>query len=197
MLTRSTRTRKDDQRKDHTYQKRPKQRNRPKQLQTHYMPTDDVGNINSTNKEIYFSQKTTDLFPGEQKGCRKGSRITWGLLYIDQHNLNESKTRRKNLAMAWIDYEKAYDMIPQILIINCLKMSKISDEVKNFIEKTMKTWKVELTAGRRRLAEAKVNRGIFQRDTLSPILLIITIMLLNHILRKCTAGYKLSKSQKI
>ena len=25
------------------------------------------------------------------------------LLYIDQHILNESKNRRKNLAMAWID----------------------------------------------------------------------------------------------
>ena len=33
------------------------------------------------------------------------------LLYIDQQILNESKTRRKNLAMAWIDYKKAYDMV--------------------------------------------------------------------------------------
>ena len=44
------------------------------------------------------------------------------LLYIDQYILNESKTRRKNLAMAWIDYKKAYDMVPQSWIINCLKM---------------------------------------------------------------------------
>ena len=34
------------------------------------------------------------------------------IIIIDQHILNESKTRRKNLAMAWIDYKKANDMVP-------------------------------------------------------------------------------------
>ena len=81
--------------------------------------------------------------------------------YIDQHILSESKTRRKSLAMAWIDYKKAYAMVLQSWIINCLKMYKISDEVINVIEKTMKTWRVELTAGGKSLAETKVQRGIF------------------------------------
>ena len=75
-------------------------------------------------------------------------------------------------------------------------MYKISDEIINFIEKTMKTWKVKLTAGGRTLAEVKVQRGMLQVDTLLPLLSIIAIMPLNHTLRKCTAGYKLSKSQE-
>ena len=87
-------------------------------------------------------------------------------------------------------------MVPHSWIINSLKMYKISDEVINFIDKTMKTWRVELTAGGRRLAEAKIPRGIFQWDALSPLLFIIAMMPLNHILRKCTAGYKLSRSQE-
>ena len=91
---------------------------------------------------------------------------------------------------------KRHHMVPQSWIINDLKMYKISDEVKNFIEKTMKTWKVELTPGGRSLAEAKVQRGIFQGDALSSLLFIIAMMPLNHILSKCTAGYKLSKSQE-
>ena len=89
-------------------------------------------------EEIYYSLTSRTLFPEEQKGCRKGSRGTAELLYIDQHIVNENKTRRKNLVMAWIDYKKAYDMVPQSWIINCLKMYKISDEVINFIEKTIK-----------------------------------------------------------
>ena len=75
-------------------------------------------------------------------------------------------------------------------------MYKISDEVINFIEKIMKTWRVELTAGQRSLAKAKVQRGIFQGNALSPLLFIIAMMPLNHILRKCTTGYKLSISQE-
>ena len=60
----------------------------------------------------------------------------------------------------------------------------------------MKTWKVELTIGWRSLSEAKVQRAIIQGDALSPLLFIIAMVLLNHILRKCTARYKLSKSQE-
>ena len=53
-------------------------------------------------------------------------------------------------------------MVPQSWIIHCLKMYKISHEVINFIEQTMKTWRVELTA------ETKIQREIFQGDALSP-----------------------------
>ena len=66
----------------------------------------------------------------------------------------------------------------------------------NFIEKTMHTWRVELTAGGRSLAEIKIQGGIFQGDAQSLSLFIIAIMPLNHILRKCAAGYKLSRSQE-
>ena len=95
-------------------------------------------------KGIYYSLISRGLFPNEQKGCRKGSRGTAELLYIDPHILNESKNSWKNLAMAWIDYKKAYDMVPQSWTINCLKMYKISHETINFIEKPMKNWRVEL-----------------------------------------------------
>ena len=75
-------------------------------------------------------------------------------------------------------------------------MYKIPDQVVQFIEKTMETWTVDLTAGEKSFAEVKIQRGIFQGDALSPLLFVIAMMPLSHILRKCTAGYKPSKSQK-
>ena len=39
-------------------------------------------------------------------------------------------------------------------------------------------------------------RGIFQGDALSSLLYVIAMMPLKHIHRKCTAGYKLRKSQE-
>ena len=67
-------------------------------------------------------------------------------MYRDRHILNESKSkmRRKNLAGSWIDYKNAHDMVPQ-----SLKMYKIPDQVVQFIKKTMQTWRVELTAGKK------------------------------------------------
>ena len=48
----------------------------------------------------------------------------------------------------------------------------------------------------RSLAETKIQRDVFQGDALSPLLFIIAIMPLDNILRKCTAGYKLSRSHE-
>ena len=47
--------------------------------------------------------------------------------------------------MAWIDYKKAYDMISHSWIINSLKMYKISEEIINFIDKTMTLLVIKLT----------------------------------------------------
>ena len=67
-------------------------------------------------------------------------------------------------------------------------MYKISDEVINFIEETMKTWRMELTVGEKSLAEAKIPRGIFRGDAILPLLVVIAMMLLTHKSRKCNGG---------
>ena len=56
----------EDQRKDHIDTKRPKQKNRPKHLQTHNLPTNDVANITAQiRKEICYSLTSRGLFPDE------------------------------------------------------------------------------------------------------------------------------------
>ena len=75
-------------------------------------------------------------------------------------------------------------------------MYKVPNQIIQFIEKTMQTRSVKLTAGGQSLAQVKIQRGIFQGDVLSPLLLEIAMMPLNHILKKSTTRYKHSKSQE-
>ena len=75
-------------------------------------------------------------------------------------------------------------------------MYKISHEVINFIKKTWKpkefNWQREENAWLKQRSKS----GIFQGDALSPLLFINAMISLNHYLRKCTAGYKLSRWQQ-
>ena len=118
------------------------------------------------------------MFPRNRKDAVSGLQAQ----DIAQYILSESKTRRKHQAITWIDYKKAYDIVPQSWIISCQKIYKISDEAINFIEKSMETWWMELTARGKRLAETKIQRSILQGNTLSQLLFVMAMMTLNHIL---------------
>ena len=58
------------------------------------------------------TSKTKQSLPWEQKECRKGSRGTNDQLLIDKTIVKDCKRQLTSLAVAWIDYRKAYDMVP-------------------------------------------------------------------------------------
>ena len=62
--------------------------------------------------EIYEFIDKNNIFPEEQKGCKRKSRGTKDQLLIDKAVLKDCKVRKTNLGMAWIDYRKAFDMVP-------------------------------------------------------------------------------------
>ena len=66
--------------------------------------------------------------------------------------------------MEWINYKKAYEIVPQNWIIDCFTVYKISSEVIRFIENTIDNWRVQLIVGGKNLAELKILREIFQAD---------------------------------
>ena len=65
---------------------------------------------------------------------------------------------------------KAYHMIPHSWINQCLEMFGIANNVQNFLNNSMKSWKLELNASGQNLGEANIRRGIFQGNSLSPLL---------------------------
>ena len=95
--------------------------------------------------EIYIFLESGKLLPEEQKGCKRKSMGTADLLFIDRLVLQEAGRRKRNLSMGWVDYRNAYDMVPHSWILECLNSLGISDNIQQFLDKTMKTWRVELT----------------------------------------------------
>ena len=77
------------------------------------------------------------LIPEGQNGCRKDSRWTNDLLYIDGAVIKEVKSRSKNIAMAWIDYKKAYDMLPHSWITECLDLFEVAESIKSLLVNSM------------------------------------------------------------
>ena len=86
--------------------------------------------------QIYAHLDQEKLLPEEQKGCRKGSRGTNYLLYIDRAVIREVKSRNTNVAMVWIDYKKAY-MVPHSWIIECLDLLGVAENIKNLLVNSM------------------------------------------------------------
>ena len=86
MPTWSTRTRVDDQRKDHIDSEGPLQGNSPKQLQTQNLRNDDVENINNTNKgrdllltyKLRIVLRGTEMIP--QKIRRQRGVTKWHMI---------------------------------------------------------------------------------------------------------------------
>ena len=76
---------------------------------------------------------SNDLLPVEQKGCRRRTRGTKDQLLIDKMVLRDSKKRHTNLSMAWIDYKKAFDMVPHPWILKCMRLFGCADNAVKFI----------------------------------------------------------------
>ena len=71
--------------------------------------------------------------------------------------------------MDWTNCKKAYDMVPHSWIIECLDFE---------------------------LGEVEIKRGIFQRDSLSPLVFVLALIPLSLILIRAKAAYKFSESKE-
>ena len=146
-------------------------------------------------EETYKYLDHRKLLPDEQKGCRRGSRGTKDHLLIDKTVLKDCRRRHTYLSMAWIDYKKAYDLVPHSWIIECMKMFGIAENVTNFLGKSMEQWKLSLTSNGKDLGEVDVKRGIFQGDSLSPLLFVLYMIPLSLVLRKVNVCYEWEKKR--
>ena len=72
----------------------------------------------------------------------------------------------------------------------------LAANVRSIANTSMKQWNTELTASNQRLGNVKIRRGIFQGDSLSPLLFVLVMIPLTLVLRQTKASYELKKGGK-
>ena len=147
-------------------------------------------------EKIYAHLDGNNLLPDEQKGCRKQSRGTKDQLLIDKMILKDAKKGRKKLSMAWIDYKKAYDMVPHSWLLEVVDMMGVAGNIGGLLRSSMANWKTELMGGGDVLGTVDIKRGIFQGDSLSPLLFVMIMIPLSQRLNAENIGYKLKNTDR-
>ena len=95
--------------------------------------------------------------------------------------------------MARIDFKKAYDFVAHSWILECLDMLGIIDNVRRFLEKSMKKSNLLLNSNRSDLCEVDVSRAIFQG--ILPLIFVIRMIPLYLPFRKVKASYEWGRKE--
>ena len=149
-----------------------------------------------TERTYLFLERHSTL-PLEQKGCKRGSYGCKDQLLINKMILENCKSKKRNLSTAWIDYKKAFDSVPHSWILKALEIYKVSPVIIKFLKANIKQWQTTLTInssnGISKSNKIKIERGIFQGDSLSPLLFCLCLIPLTHELNHTGYGYRISE----
>ena len=98
--------------------------------------------------------------------------------------------------MAWVDFRNVYAIVLYAWIIKALKLiGDLSPNVIALLKSTMVDLKTKSISGDNNLGEVNINQGIFQGDSSSPLLFIISMIPLTLALRRMKQGHSFEKGK--
>ena len=144
--------------------------------------------------------KTNNLISLQQSGCRRDCYGVKDQLLLNKTVTENARRNGKNLFMAWIDYKKVFDSVPHSWIIEAMEIYKICPKIVQLMQDIMPRWKTTLNLKSSEktiiIPEVSIKKGIFQGDSLSPLLFILAIDPLSRALNRMNTGYNLNKRQE-
>ena len=181
-------------------------KNEKTELAKNYRPITCLNNIYKLltkiiSERLYQHLTTNNLFPAEQKGCTKNTYGCKDHLLTSKMLQKDCKQRNRDMSIAWIDYKKAFDKVPHTWIIEALNIYRAPLILQSFISKTMQTWNTDLYLPPEHknntrdnkdniIENIKIKSGIYQGDSLSPLLFCVTLFPLSSILNNTNKGYQ-------
>ena len=77
-----------------------------------------------------------------------------------------------------------------------LDLFGVAENIKSLSVNSMEKWKVMLCSGNSELGKFEIKRGIFQGDSLSPLVFVLAMIQLSLILRKAMGAYEFSERKE-
>lgn len=138
---------------------------------------------------LYAHLTRNGVLAEEQKGCRRGSKGCKEQVLLDSVIVGSNR----RLHTAYVDYKKAFDSVPHSWILEALSIYGVAQHLSNFLERAMSRWETMLVL---RLGgpvtvitdTIRIRRGIYQGDSLSPLLFCVAMNPLSSVLNRTQAG---------
>ena len=119
-------------------------------------------------------------------------------LLINKRILEEVTENCCSLITVWLDYQKAFDSVQHKWLIKALELAKVPEKIITANKTLMKklSTNVNIQSGATSIESQPIQyiRGIFQGDSLSVLLFILSVNLLSYLLNKLQ-GYCIGENE--
>ncbi len=88
-------------------------------------------------------------------------------------NIALNRTAGNNLHTTWIDVKKAFDSVNHGYLIECIGRLNFPAWISKFLKRTIEEWRLSILFNNTAILDKKIERGILQGDSLSPLLFVL------------------------
>lgn len=151
-------------------------------------------------RKIDSHLEANNILSEEQKGCTKRSKGCKEQLIIDSIVMKQTEKNRRNMHVTFIDYRKAFDMVPHSWLLEVLEIYKIHPVIRQFLAIAMQQWKTKIhlktSDGRLETDFIYIRRGIFQGDALSALWFCLSLNPLSNALKGTNVGFQIKLDRR-
>ena len=95
-------------------------------------------------KRISTHLEEQNLLPAVQKGCHPGSKGCKDQLLISKAIYQDCRRRNRNFIISWIDYQKAFDIVPHRWVEKSVALVEVQSIIVRFCKLSMEKWNTRL-----------------------------------------------------
>ena len=151
-------------------------------------------------KRISTHLEEHNLLPAGQKGCHAGNKGCKAEIMISKAIYQDCKRKNKNLSIAWIDYQKALDSVPHSWVEKSTELAGVNSKILGFCKLSTEKWTTMLHLKiKQEVMQSQpiqIRKGIFQGDSLLPLLFCIALTTLKHKLNRTDCGYQAHRTEE-